>query len=185
MRTILTMSAAIIIASSVVAAGERMQRGASNHDIQVMADFLEYSGAWNQSTGPIVRDYLDPSVFAEAWVESTNFHLSELRGLYLKVNASLILFENKIFRKFYSPFVANYKAKLDALTALHIAIAGGDAKGAQDAQIALNLAAKEGQEIAKEFIEALRNYIDPEVLRKILRERAEAAARAIKPDTEK
>ncbi len=171
--------------SVVVVAGEGIQKEPSKHDMQVMVDLLEYSGAWNQSTAPIVIDYLNPSVSAEAWIESTNFHLSKLRVLYLKMNASLILFENEIFRKLYSPFVANYKAKLDAFTELHSAIAAGNSKRAQDAHIALKLAAREGQRIAKEFIEVFREYIDPEVLRKIFLERFEAADRAMKLEVEK
>jgi len=44
------------------------------------------------------------------------------------------------------------------------------------------VAGKEGQKLAREFLKTLRDHIDPEELRKILRERAEAAARAMEPE---
>jgi len=55
-------------------------------------------------------------------------------------------------------------------------------EGEAKAQIALNLAGKEGQKLAREFLKTLRDHIDPEELRKILRKRAEAAARAMEPE---
>ena len=57
MRTIVTILVTMLLGTIVVAANKQMQKDPSKHDINVMADFLEYSGAWNQSTGPIVRDY--------------------------------------------------------------------------------------------------------------------------------
>lgn len=185
MRTIMVAIVTFFIATSAFATGENIQKKISKHDIEVMCDFNEYSGAWNQSTGPIVRDYLDPLVTAPNWVERANTNLSKLRGLYLKMTVSLLMFESDSLQKIYTPFVANYKAKLDALTALHIAVATADVDGEAKAQIALNAAGKEGQRFAREFLKSLRDHIDPEELRRIFRERADAAARAIEPEGKK
>ncbi len=86
MRTIMVAIVTFFIATSTFAAGENIQKKISKHDIEVMCDFNEYSGAWNQSTGPIVRDYLDPSVTAADWVERTKSDLSRW-----KMGSSLLL----------------------------------------------------------------------------------------------
>jgi hypothetical protein len=185
MRKIIIVITFAIIAKSIIAAGEEGRKPISKHDIDVMCDFNRYSGEWNQSTGSIVRDYLDPSVLAENWIKKANAELTKLRALYLKMNASLQLFENDALRNLYDPFVINYKAKLDALTALHIAVAAGDVEGVKNAQVAINSAAQEGQRLSKDFLHALRGHIDPNELERIFRERAKAAAQAIEPDHKK
>ena len=185
MRLIIITLCTLIMVTSFAAAGERLLKKPSEHDFKVMCDFFEYSGEWNQTTGPMVRGYLDPLVTAPDWVEKSNTYLSKLRGIYLKMTASLLMFESEAFLNLYNPFVTNYKAKLDALTVLHMAVAAADIEGEAKAQIALNATGQEGQRLAREFLKALRDYIDPEELRRVLRERAEAAARAMKTEGKK
>jgi len=114
MRTGILIICTFVMMTSFAVAGEGMKRKPSEIDTKVMCDFLEYSGSWNQSTGPLIRDYLDPLVSPQDWVERANTHLTRLRGIYLKMTASLMMFEDDAFRKQYAHFVQNYKDKLDA-----------------------------------------------------------------------
>lgn len=152
------------------------------HDEGVLDDLSRYSRIWNQTTGRLVRDYLDPAVSAESWVRSGEASLHLLQETYLAMSASVLSFQSSELRRFYQPITANYKRKLDAITALRFAVASGNADAELAAQVELQEAAQEGKKLAVQLIDAARDHVDPEFLDKALQESAQAAADALAPD---
>ena len=98
------------------------------------------------------------------------------------MNTSLLVFENEVLRQKYSEFVQNYRDKLDAVTALQFAVSNADSEGEINAKIAINNAGKEATRLAQELLNTIRDKIDPEELREIMRESGEASARAMESD---
>ncbi len=153
----------------------------SQNDTTVMADFKGYTRAWNQTTGKIVREYLDTSISADDWVSEMNTDLPALRGLYLKMTIVLALIDDKNIKNMYSRLVENYKEKLDGLTNLHVATAQGNAQGEKDALIEMQNAAQKGQVIGLEYLAKHKKEIDPETLREMAKETAGASVKALQP----
>ncbi len=151
----------------------------TKNDITTLKDYEQYTKAWNQTSGKIIGGYLNTSVSREDWVTETNVDLPVLRGIVLKMNVSLVLVDDKEMIDWLTKFVENYKEKLNGITNLHLAVAQGNAQWEKDALIELDKAAKKGQAMGLEFLAEIKDLVDPETLRKMSKEAAEASAEAL------
>lgn len=156
--------------------GEEQAIGAtsslSEQDGRIIDGLGEHSSRWNEAAGPFVRDYLDPNVDAHEWVDAAEAQVAEMRNAVIGFQADVMAISDPGVRSVFEKFANNYRAKLDAVTRLHNAVAGGDPAAEEIAGAGLQAAAEEGQELATSLLDNLRPFVDPEDLTTLLRDKA-------------
>lgn len=145
----------------------------SDHDVDVVARLGTYPRAWNEAAAPLVRDYQDPSVSADRWVSDAGEHIDDMRAAVIGLRAQVLSISDPGLRRALAPMVQSYDRKLNAVVALRLAVARGDAAAEQEAISELDAAAEEGTELAASFLDRLRPFIPPADLERRLRERGE------------
>ncbi len=153
----------------------------SPSDADAIATFFDLPARWNRATGPLVRDYLDPNIPADRWVKDASHHIGELRAVYLEMYTCTLAIQDPGIRSTFQEIVANYRSKLDCVTALHNAVARGDQEAEQRAQQALSEASAEGQMLGEAWLERLRPHVDPQVLTDALKKRGKEIGELMKP----
>lgn len=153
----------------------------SPSDVNVIATFSDLPARWNRAAAPLVRDYLDPNIPADRWVEDASHHIGELRAVWFEMHACILAIQDPGIRNILQEIEANYGTKLGCLTALHYAVAQGNQEGEQEAQQTLSVASAEGQRLARTMIERLRPYVDPQVLTDRLKKRGKEIGELMKP----
>lgn len=148
----------------------------TDHDVDVLAGLGEHSGKWNEIAGPFVRDYLDSSVDAETWLASADQQFRDLRGVVVRLDAEVLSISDAGVRGVLGEIVTNYKRKLAAVNDLVSAVRDGDDDAQRAAADELTVAGQEGQQIATRLLDKLREFIDPDELDRMLRERGEKLA---------
>lgn len=144
----------------------------SDHDIEIVENIGQYPRRWNETVGPLVRDYIDPEVDADTWLAPTGEQLRDLRVIVVRLQSDVLRISDGGVRAVFGDIVTNYKRKLAALTSLVAAVRAGDTDVAEAASSELNAAAMEGQDLAVRLIDRLRPFIDPDELSRKLGERA-------------
>lgn len=134
----------------------------SPHDKGVIDDLSRYSCMWNQITGQLVQDYLDPAASAESWASSGRVSIRLLQRTYLAMNASLARFQSTELRTLYQPVIANYRRKLDGIIDLHLAVVRGDAGAEVAALAAIQKAVEEGKQLGVEHLDTAKDPLDLE-----------------------
>lgn len=167
--------------AGVHAALEAQARTISPADADAIASFIDLPARWNRAAAPLVRDYLDPNVPADRWVRDASRQVAELRAVHAEMRACALAIQDPGIKQTFQEVTANYRAKLDCVTALHNAVAHGDHEAEQEAQQALSEASAEGQKLAQALIESLRPYVDPQVLSDELKKRGKAIGELMKP----
>ena len=131
----------------------------SDDDARTLKAIKSCTGRWNEAGAPLVREYLDPNVSARQWSKDASAHLSKLRLIFLEMQGHAMNLRNPKIFNMLKDVTASYKAKLDAMTALHFAVTQGDEAGEMQAQKALNEACTNAMDLArKNFLP----YVDPE-----------------------
>ena len=115
------------------------------------------------------------------WVKDASTHIGELRSVHMQMYTSVLAISNPGIRGTFEPFTDNYRAKLDALTMLHNAVASGDEKREHEAQQALAKAGAEGMKLARTLLERVRPHVDPKVFSEELRKRGKEIGDLMKP----
>lgn len=160
---------------------QAQSRTVSAGDLDALAHFGELTGRWNSAAAGLVRDYLDPNVSPEQWVQSASADVGALRAVWLEMQAFTIAIQDPGIRKVFDSFTLNYRAKLDGITSLHNAVALGDMAGEENALQRIGIATTEGNDMARSMIERLRPFIDPQVLSEELRKRGKTIGDLMKP----
>lgn len=156
-------------------------RSMSAGDGDAIANFMDLPARWNKSAAPLVRDYLDPNVPADRWGREASAHIGELRAVLVEMQATTFAMQDPGIKKTFQDFVANYRAKLDCVTALHFAVVRGDQQAEQEARQAMSEATAEGNRLGNAFLERLRPYVDPQELTNELRKRGKEIGELMKP----
>jgi len=151
-------------------------------DLDAIATFDGLPARWNRNAAPVVRDYLDVNVPADRWAEEASTHIGELRAVAIEMELTVYLIQDQGIRKTLQDLTANYRAKLDALSALHFAVAQGDPEAEQSALLALSEASAAGKELGQALLDRGRPYIDPQVLADYLQTGAEELGERLKPE---
>lgn len=136
---------------------------------------------WNKASGPLVRDYLDPNVPAEQWVREGSRLIGDLRAVHLKMQAQIMSIREREVREFFLLLNANYRAKLDSVTLLHIAVARGDEQAEVEAYQRLGEASQQGQQLSAALVEKIRPLVSPRDFEASLSKGAEETARLMTP----
>ncbi len=131
----------------------------SAHDQKVLADLGRYPGQWNAAAQPLVADYQDPNVTAEAWVASARGQVDDMRSAVQGFERQVLGIQDAGVRSTLQPMVENYKRKLAAVVSLWNAVADGDSDAETAATDELTSAGQEGQELAADFLGRLRPYM--------------------------
>jgi len=153
----------------------------SSHDYEAIVNYSKATHSWNIAVAPLIRDYLDPNVSADAWVSDARPIIAEVRKIYASMFATVVSIQDTGLRKIIMQVVTNYKAKLDAMTALHLAVAAGDAEAAQSASNALSQAASEGSVLALSLMDRIRPYVDPDTLQAVAKRKGHELSEYMKP----
>jgi len=156
-------------------------KGVIAQDYETAAAFMELTWEWNRAVAPIVRDYLDPNVSAEAWVKSSTAPMGQLRAVHVQMTAAVLGIKDDQLRNVFQEFCENYRSKLDAMTALQNTVARGDEAGEEQAKVVLAEASARGTELATSFLERLRPYVDEKELADVLRKRGKEIGDLMKP----
>jgi len=150
-------------------------------DAAAIACIVDLPARWNRSAAPLVRDYLDPNVPADRWVKEASIHIGELRAVQVEMQACTFAIQDPGIKRTFQEIAANYRTKLDWITALHNAVAQGDQQAEQGAQQALSYASAEGQRLGQALLERLRPYVDPQVLTDELRKKGKEIGDLMRP----
>lgn len=135
----------------------------SNSDWNAVAAFTDLPGRWNRESAVLVRDYLDPNVSAQKWVNSSTGRIAELRAIQIEMQSLVLAIGSSGVRRTFEEFADNYRAKVECLTALHNAVARGDRQAELDARYTLSEVSEEGRRLGVSFLDRLRPYIDPDL----------------------
>jgi hypothetical protein len=135
-------------------------RTLSPGDVDLIRAYSSLPMQWNRAAAPLVRDYLDPNVPADRWVKQVSAHLGKLRAVLLEMEVCTLAIQDSGIRKMLREIVANYKAKLDCLTVLHIAVANGDEQAQLQAQKDLSEAGAEGKKLNLALVDGMRPHMD-------------------------
>ncbi len=157
-------------------------RSTVSEDIDVIVAISGLSSQWNKAVAPLVRDYLDPNISSEQWAKEASFYVAKLRSIYLEMNALTFMIQDAGIRNIFKEFAENYRAKLSGITALHYAVAYGDATAAKQASQSISKATSEGNQLAQSLLEKLRPYIDNKVLIYELQKRVRNIDESTKPN---
>jgi hypothetical protein len=113
---------------------------------------------WNRVAAELVADYLDLSVSAEAYVQTSRRLLPALEQVLYDlqdVRDCIAPFNRELMR----PFVSTYNRKLTALQAFETAVLIGSFEGEQDAVAMLDAANNETMELACELADLLQEEL--------------------------
>jgi hypothetical protein len=153
----------------------------SQHDIDAVGRLSGLSREWNTTVAPLIRDYMDPTVSAEAWVQASRQQLAGLRSVYTRYYAIVMSMEDEGIRSSAQELANNYKDKLAALVSLQHAVSVGDADAELAAQVGIQTAAQEGQELGMALIARMRQIIPADSVEAWLTESADAVNKAMQP----
>lgn len=152
----------------------------SEHDWNAFREIGKLQREWNVLIAPMARDLLDPNVSGEVWVKGSTPIIEKMRSIHRSMMGYAISIEDKGLRATAMKLVENNRAKLLAMTQMHIAVANGDVEGQQAAGQALNKAGSEGTAMALELMEKLRTFSDGDMLLREMQERTNEIDEALK-----
>lgn len=118
----------------------------------------------------MIRDYLDPNVGAGEWVSTASDQIIAMRQAYMALEKDVMLLTDPGVRSAFTKFVENYRAKLDAVVMLHIAVSKGDQAAETDALSALEKAARFGKDLATTLVDDLRPFMSDDDVARLLAE---------------
>ena len=124
----------------------------SASDEELMEELREHTSSWNEVLAPVVADYLDPNVDADAWVVEAGPLFSELEPKIRAMGDIAAQLSDQLVRRDLFEIIQNYQAKLAAFSALVNAVSAGDGDAERQAQIDLNEASQAGTQLAQEFM---------------------------------
>jgi len=121
-------------------------------DADLMEELQEHTGSWNEVLAPVVADYLDPNVDADAWVAEAGPLFAELEPKIRAMGNIAAQLSDQQLRRDLFEIIQNYQAKLAAFSALVNAVSASDGDAERQAQIDLNEASQAGTQLAQEFM---------------------------------
>lgn len=125
---------------------------------------------WNRSSAPLVRDYFDPKVTAEQWVENSRKPLGELRGVVLSLQTDWQLLTDAGVKETIMPILETIESMLGYYQQLQGVIAAGDAGKEKSLMEELKSAGLRKQQLALPIAQRLRSQLGTEVADKRLQE---------------
>lgn len=117
----------------------------------------------NRATAPLMRDYLDPSIDAQQWLESSKGHLAKVREVYLKQQTDCARLADSGARATITPIVDLHKQMLDLWQLVQNAIAKGDTDLEATLMRTLRATGLKKQEVAMPIFHRMREAIGPGV----------------------
>jgi hypothetical protein len=143
-------------------------------DFDGMIEFRKLQSQWNQVATPIVRDYLNPNYPRDRWVTEAVPFATELRSIYLQMQASTLSFKDFGVRRHFLRVVGTYKLKLDGITHLHNSVAKDDLSAEQDALAEIASASSEALAIGNALFDKLAPYLSAEELKNLSKQTQQA-----------
>lgn len=131
-------------------------------DGRIFDELSANSRAWNEILTPVVAAYNDGAVAASMWVEQAGAALPKLQKITGAIGALVPVISHDQLRAAVADIAENYDDKLRHLTALHAAVANGDADAEQRSSAALVDAAERGRELAITMIDVVRQAAGPD-----------------------
>ncbi len=162
---------------------ERLQQLA--HDTPLFEEIHKLTSRWNEAAGPLVRDYLDPTIPASTWVYQARSYLNTMRVTQNSMQFVASQFQHPEFRSIYRQISLNYKRKLAATTRIHFAVANGDSEAEERGQREMQAATAEAQVLVQRLVSLSSKYygrdnVDRELSRQI-REKSAKMERQMQP----
>lgn len=131
----------------------------SKGDTEILLRFGTNGTAWNRASAPLIRDYLDPNISGNQWVERSRTALAELRTVFLRTKTDYQLLTDSGAKGTVRPIVEIQESMLALYQQLQTAIATGDADREKATMSELQAAGLRKQQVALPIVQRLRDQI--------------------------
>lgn len=144
----------------------------SDSDLNIVDNLDQFTSKWNEAATPLVRDYLDEGVSADAWLETAKSTLGDMDSARAGLRRAIESIKDSGLRATFTPMADNYDAKFNAVSALREAVRTGDADAEKAAADRVTQLGQEGQRLASALLDKLA-ALSPEYKRYVEQRRAQ------------
>ena len=136
----------------------------SQNDTEILLRYGGRGREWNRISAPLIRDYLDPRVTAEQWVERAKAPLGQLRTVVFGMKSDCQLLSDEGSQETLKPIVETYESLLGLYHRLRDSIINGDTNVQPTIVTELQAVALRKQQLALPIVKSLRQQMGSEYM---------------------
>ena len=131
----------------------------SRSDTEILLRFGGYGTEWNRASARLLRDYLDPKVTGDQWIERSRIPLAQLRAVLVRTETDIELLSDTGAKESVRPIVEIHDSMVGFYTRLQFALVAHDTNAETMAMAALQAAGRRKQQFGLPIVQSLREQL--------------------------
>lgn len=131
----------------------------NQNDAEILLRFGVYGAEWNRAAAPLVRNYIDPNVTGDQWVELSKIPIAQLKTVLLRTKIDCDLLSDTGVKEFIKPIIEVNDRMLGLYLQLQSAIITGNNGEESTVMSELQAAAQRKQQLGLLIIQSFREQL--------------------------